>query len=69
MKLYDYDQKLIMQSTLGRNMTFKVDIEITDIECLIATNVVRESELWHKRLVKVQETQERGGGVELGFRI
>lgn len=50
LKLYDCNQKLIMQSELGRNMTFKVNVVIADTQCLSATSVEGESELWNKRL-------------------
>lgn len=49
LKLYDCTQKLVMESELGKNRTFKVNVKITDSECLRATSVVKESELWHKR--------------------
>lgn len=45
LKFYDYDQKLVMQYTLGRNMTFKMNVETTDTQCLSVISVVRESEM------------------------
>lgn len=50
LKLYDSDQKLIMQSEMGRNRTFKVNVEITDTKCLSAEGAEGDNELWHKRL-------------------
>ena len=51
LKLYDCNQKLIMESEHRRNGTFKVNVRTTDYECLSATSVVKESELWHRRFV------------------
>lgn len=50
LKLYDCTHKLIIQSKLGRNKTFKVNVAITDTQCLSARSTEEESELWHKRL-------------------
>lgn len=50
LKFYDYNQKLIMQFELGRNMTFMVNVATTNTQCLNARNVEGESEMWHKRL-------------------
>ena len=44
-KLYDCNQKLIMESEQGRNKTFKMNVRTTDSECLSATSVIKESEL------------------------
>jgi hypothetical protein len=49
LKLYDCNQKLIMESEHGRNITFKVNVKTTDSECLSAISVVKESEWCHKR--------------------
>ena len=50
LNLYDCNQKLVMHFELGRNMTFKVNVAITDTQCLSARSAEGESELWHKRL-------------------
>lgn len=47
LKLYDSDQKMIMQYEHGSNRTFKVNMEIIETKCL---SVEGDSELWHKRL-------------------
>ncbi|KAK2372692.1 putative mitochondrial protein [Trifolium repens] len=49
LKLYDRNQKLIMESEQGRNRTFKVNVRTADSECLSATSVEKDSELWHRR--------------------
>ena len=49
LKLYDCNQKLIMESEQGRNRTFKVNVRTADSECLSATSAEKESELWHRR--------------------
>ena len=49
LKLYDRNQKLIMESEQGRNRTFKVNVKTADSECLSATSVEKDSELWHRR--------------------
>ncbi|KAK2385973.1 hypothetical protein QL285_059916 [Trifolium repens] len=45
LKLYDCNQKLIMESEQGRNRTFKVNVRTADSECLSATSVEKDSEL------------------------
>lgn len=45
LKLYDCNQKLIMQSELGRNRTFKVNVETTYTQFLSGTSVSKESEM------------------------
>ena len=49
LKLYVRNQKLIMESEQGRNRTFKVNVKTADSECLSATSVEKDSELWHRR--------------------
>src|SRR4051812_29829532 len=50
LRLYDCNQKFIMQYELGINRIFKLNVETTNTQCLCATSVERESKLWHKRL-------------------
>lgn len=50
LKLYNCNQKPIMQYELGRKKTFKVNVVTTDTQCLNARSTEGESELWHKRL-------------------
>lgn len=50
LKLYDYDQKLIMKFEQGSNRAFKVNVETTDTKCLGAQGAEGDSELWNKRL-------------------
>lgn len=50
LKLYGCNQKLVMKSEYGRNMTFKVNVKTTDSQFLNATSFVMECELQHKRL-------------------
>lgn len=49
LKLYECNHKLIMKLEHGRNRTFKVNVKTANSECLSATSVVKESELWYKR--------------------
>jgi hypothetical protein len=49
LKLYDRNQKLIVESEQGRNMTFKVNVRTADSECLSVTSVEKDSQLWHRR--------------------
>lgn len=44
LKFYDCNQKLIMHSEMGRNMTFKVNVATTDTQCLSHISVEEESE-------------------------
>src|ERR1043165_2035881 len=50
LKLYDSNQKLIMQSEQGSNRTFKVNVETTETECLNTEGSEGYSKLWRKRL-------------------
>lgn len=50
LKLYDYNQKLIMQYEQRSNITFKVNVEIDETKCLSAKGVGGDSELWHNIL-------------------
>lgn len=50
LKLYDSNQKLIMQSEQGSNRTYKVNVETAKTECLSAEGAKGDSKLWHKRL-------------------
>ncbi|XP_050914732.1 uncharacterized protein LOC127129622 [Lathyrus oleraceus] len=49
LKLYDSDQKLIMQTEQGSNRIFKVNVEATETKCLSVEGVKGDCELWHKR--------------------
>src|SRR3954471_3385560 len=50
LKLYDSNQKLIMQSEQGINRTSKVNVETAETECLSAEGSEGDCKLWHKRL-------------------
>lgn len=50
LKLYNCNQKLIIDSKLRRNITLKVNVTTTDTQSLSARSTEGESELWHKRL-------------------
>lgn len=45
LKLYDFDQKLIMQYEQGSNRTFKVNMEPIETKCLSAEGAEDDSEL------------------------
>ena len=45
LKLYDSNQKLIMQSEQGSNRTFKVNVETTETKCLSAEGSKGDSKL------------------------
>lgn len=49
-KLYECNQKLIMQYEMGRNKTLKVNVATTDTQCFGAIRVGGKNELWHKKL-------------------
>ena len=44
LQLYDCNQKLIIQSELGRNKTFKVNVATTDTQCRSARSVEEGSD-------------------------
>lgn len=50
LKLYDSDQKMIIQSQQVRNKIFKVNVETTETKCLSVEGDEGDSELWHKIL-------------------
>src|SRR4051812_47503119 len=50
LKLYDSNQKLIMQSEQGSNRTFNVNVETAETECLSAEGSEDYSKLRHKGL-------------------
>lgn len=49
LKLYNQMKKLILQSDLTKNRTFKTNIVIKEKMCYKASVKDDESELWHKR--------------------
>lgn len=50
LKLYDCNQKMIIQFDHGSNKTFKVNLETTKTKCLSAEGAKGDSKLWRKRL-------------------
>lgn len=50
LKLYECNQRLIIQYELGRNKTFNVNVTTTKTQCLSARSDEGESEVCHKRL-------------------
>jgi len=46
-EIYDSHQRLVIRAPLSKNRTIKVNLDTTEIQCLVAANVEDESWLWH----------------------
>ena len=48
-EVYDSKQQLLLKEPLSKNITFKISLDTTAVQCLSVVNVEPESWLWHYR--------------------
>ncbi|XP_073219745.1 uncharacterized protein [Cicer arietinum] len=49
LEMYDGQKKMILKAHLSKNITFFINIQAADIQCLKAVSLVDEDWLWHAR--------------------
>ncbi|XP_047172386.1 uncharacterized protein LOC124840384 [Vigna umbellata] len=48
-EVFDEKQRLVLKAPLSRKRTFKVNLNATEVQCLVATGAGEEEWLWHYR--------------------